>query len=370
MTSARFVEAGGGCTTVLEPGETLYVPMLAWHHFEYLDDAMSVSVRFGRNRLARFLSLDHFHRDPFIQNVASTMTGPDTAREVVDPVVQEIMAVYERPAPDIEQKIREVRALFRRLAAQRCPDAHPADLCPPEREEEQIGVRGARPPGSAGRDEVCASGGNHAQPPGRARDRASALDHPRWHRALRIYRGRRAGGAGEPARQGGPRRAHQGRGPRRRSRTSPRRVPRGSGAGGSQHRHACCALLVRYGETNSVDSLVEARPYLDELVAVFGDRPVHDVHASGLHRFHRDVASSPAVAPLLALLDRKTQRWEAAYTLRAQGAVDCLQWESPHPVRALVEVFERPGFAPRRVLKLGCGDGVNAGLHGRAQGTR
>ncbi len=119
-------------------------------------------------------------------------------------------------------------------------------------------------------------------------------------------------------------------------------------------------MLVRYGETNSVDSLVDARPYLDELVAVFGDRPVRDVRASELHRFHQDVASSPAVAPLLALLDRKTQRWEAAYTLRAQGAVDCLQWESPHPVRALVEVFERPGFAPRRVLELGCGDGVNA----------
>jgi SAM-dependent methyltransferase len=40
--------------------------------------------------------------------------------------------------------------------------------------------------------------------------------------------------------------------------------------------------------------------------------------------------------------------------------VEWLQWESEHPVRALVELFERPGFRPRQVLELGCGDGVNA----------
>jgi 2-polyprenyl-3-methyl-5-hydroxy-6-metoxy-1,4-benzoquinol methylase len=120
------------------------------------------------------------------------------------------------------------------------------------------------------------------------------------------------------------------------------------------------ALLLDYGESNTVESLVAARPYLEALAEGFGDRDARSITAKELHAFHRQIAQSPAVSPLLALLDKKAQRWETAYSLRSRGVVDCLQWESPRPVRALVELFDRPGFRPRRVLELGCGDGVNA----------
>jgi SAM-dependent methyltransferase len=120
------------------------------------------------------------------------------------------------------------------------------------------------------------------------------------------------------------------------------------------------ALLIEYGKANSVGSIVDASPYLEALARAFGDRDVRDVTSKELHAFHDQISASPAVSPLLRLLEKKSQRWEAAYTLRAQGLVECLQWESPHPVRALVELFERPGFRPQRVLELGCGNGVNA----------
>jgi lysine-specific demethylase 8 len=133
-----LVERIGGYHTVLEPGETIYIPMLMWHHLEYLDDAMSFNIRFGRTRFGRFLSLDHFHRDPYIQNVASEMVGPEPVLESFAPVIEEIKAEYTARSVDMRDKVRQIRACFRGLATRLCPGASPEQLCPPEREEEQI----------------------------------------------------------------------------------------------------------------------------------------------------------------------------------------------------------------------------------------
>lgn len=132
------VERAGGYHTVLEPGETIFIPMLMWHHLEYMDDAMSFNYRFGRTRYGRFLSVDNFHRDAYIQNVAAKMVGPEEELAAFAPVVDEIAAEYVRPAADLHEKVREVRALFRRLCAEIAPEAEPEALCPPEREEEQV----------------------------------------------------------------------------------------------------------------------------------------------------------------------------------------------------------------------------------------
>jgi cupin-like protein len=133
-----WVERAGGYHTVLEPGETVYIPMLMWHHLEYIDDAMSFNYRFGRTRYGRFLSVDNFHRDPYIQNVAAKMVGPDDVLRTFEPVIDEIADAYLQPRTDIRHKVRDMRALFRRLCADLAPEADPEGLCPPEREEEQV----------------------------------------------------------------------------------------------------------------------------------------------------------------------------------------------------------------------------------------
>jgi lysine-specific demethylase 8 len=133
-----WVERAGGYHTVLEPGETIYIPMLMWHHLEYMDDAMSFNYRFGRSRYGRFLSVDNFHRDPYIQNVAAKMVGPDEVLASFDPAIGEIADEYVRPVQDKREKVRDMRGLFRRLCAEIAPEAEPEALCPPEREEEQV----------------------------------------------------------------------------------------------------------------------------------------------------------------------------------------------------------------------------------------
>lgn len=117
--------------------------------------------------------------------------------------------------------------------------------------------------------------------------------------------------------------------------------------------------LLEFGRANSVQSLIGAAPYLEALAQAMGDREVRSVTAKDLHDFHRG-AGAELAEQVAGGLKRKSLRWEAIYSSRSQQLLGCLPWESERPVRALVELFDRPGFLPRRVLELGCGDGVNA----------
>jgi 2-polyprenyl-3-methyl-5-hydroxy-6-metoxy-1,4-benzoquinol methylase len=117
--------------------------------------------------------------------------------------------------------------------------------------------------------------------------------------------------------------------------------------------------LLEFGRENSVGSLTDAGHYLEALAGRFGDRDVRSLTAKDLHDFHREV-DAELVEPLMSGLRRKSLGWEAIYSSRSRQLLGPLQWESETPVSALVELFDRPGFRPRTVLELGCGDGVNA----------
>jgi SAM-dependent methyltransferase len=116
--------------------------------------------------------------------------------------------------------------------------------------------------------------------------------------------------------------------------------------------------LVEFGRANSVQSLIDAAPYLEALGSELGDRETRSVTARDLHEFHR--GAGELADPVLGGLRRKSLGWEAIYSSRRRGLLGPLQWESESPVSALVELFDRAEFEPRRVLELGCGDGVNA----------
>jgi hypothetical protein len=141
MTEAQkqeFVESAGGAMTTLYPGETIYIPMLAWHYLEYTDDAMSFNLRFGRNRYGRFMCVDNFHRDYYVQNFAALLADDAACASRYRPALDRVEAEYLRPAPDMEAKVRAMRALLRGLLRELDPGAAVDAYCPPEREADEL----------------------------------------------------------------------------------------------------------------------------------------------------------------------------------------------------------------------------------------
>ena len=133
-----FVDANNGYYAVLQPGETVYLPMLIWHYLGYSDDAMSFNIRFGRNRCGRFLCADNLHRDYYIQNFAAQLGGSVDNELKYKRELEEISREYRRPAARMEHKVESMRVLFRELATRCCPGARIQEYCPASREPGEL----------------------------------------------------------------------------------------------------------------------------------------------------------------------------------------------------------------------------------------
>ncbi len=128
----RYVDA---YDTVLEPGEAIFIPALAWHYVEYVDLAMSFSIRFGRNAYGRYLA-DNVFPDMFVQNVGCKYLG-DTHDSTISQRFNHIKEVVERDYPDAAARHGAVSACFKQLYSELCVDSiqHPYCAGPFERAE-------------------------------------------------------------------------------------------------------------------------------------------------------------------------------------------------------------------------------------------
>ncbi|KEQ19716.1 cupin-like domain-containing protein [Endozoicomonas numazuensis] len=74
----------------LEPGDMIYIPMMFWHHIDYLDTGVSVNFRFGNRPENTFIS-EHLHRDSFIQRLSLFLdsTDDDLARQAIMTALKE-----------------------------------------------------------------------------------------------------------------------------------------------------------------------------------------------------------------------------------------------------------------------------------------
>lgn len=132
-----FAAEVGGYHAVLEPGETIYMPALIWHYLGYIDDAMSFNLRFKRNRFGRFLCVDNFHRDSYIQNIGSRLASGsgDTGEHAA---VSAIEAEYVRETATLREKVVGMRSVLREACERLVPDLRPAAFCPPQMENTEV----------------------------------------------------------------------------------------------------------------------------------------------------------------------------------------------------------------------------------------
>lgn len=116
-----------GCEVVLEPGEALFIPAFAYHYVEYVDDAMSLSLDFGRNRWVRLLAAAFPH----------TSHMPIVGARLLDPEALErehpgFLAELERRTEALPADARERRGALEALAGSLAGDSADAGRAPLE----------------------------------------------------------------------------------------------------------------------------------------------------------------------------------------------------------------------------------------------
>jgi lysine-specific demethylase 8 len=133
----RLVAYLGGSDTLLHPGETLFIPALAWHYVEYVDTGMSVSLRFGRGELDRLVAEQVFH-DLYVQNVGTVALRSGLPADLE----QRIRGAVARSYPSPAEKYRCLKRLFQDLFQLLCPDAYAGRHAVPDtaRLEERLGT--------------------------------------------------------------------------------------------------------------------------------------------------------------------------------------------------------------------------------------
>lgn len=86
-----FVRSVGGMHAVLKPGDTLFLPALIWHGFQYLDTTMAITLRFHRNQANTWLA-ENTHRDFHFQALGWHLVNDQAAdprwRQLFDTVVE------------------------------------------------------------------------------------------------------------------------------------------------------------------------------------------------------------------------------------------------------------------------------------------
>lgn len=120
----KFIEYTKAQCCVLSPGETIYFPPLYWHSLIYLDNAATVTFRFGRSRMGKFMvdAVNYF--DSYWLNVCKKIIHKDLKTDAIArEIYQTVKANTERNFPSKLAKYYHMKKVFKELFYKFCPEA-------------------------------------------------------------------------------------------------------------------------------------------------------------------------------------------------------------------------------------------------------
>jgi lysine-specific demethylase 8 len=128
---AKLIARTGGYEAILEPGETLYVPPLFWHYFEYVDTALTINFRFGRSARRRFLA--RIHPSVHLQGVADRLGRERPLDGDELRAYRRLRAEARRPFRSLLRRRRHLQEVLEELYRTLYPDAPLPTLSAKER---------------------------------------------------------------------------------------------------------------------------------------------------------------------------------------------------------------------------------------------
>ncbi|WP_437896087.1 cupin-like domain-containing protein [Sorangium sp. So ce124] len=136
----EFVRFTGGYQCMLRAGEALLIPALMWHYFEYVETSMALTMRFRRNRYARFFG-DRLHFDYRLQAIAWRFLDERAITPELEGAFAEVEQAYWRPSVSPIEKGEELQQVFDRLYERLCAPASPGTYSRPFLEVVRRSVR-------------------------------------------------------------------------------------------------------------------------------------------------------------------------------------------------------------------------------------
>lgn len=117
----EFVEYVHGQQALLAEGETIFIPGMWWHYFDYLDTSMSLTLRWSHNRYLRFFH-EKLHFDQNVQIIATRFIDPNRVDAEAVAAFAEIQDEWRRSFDTAVAKGDHMHGVVERIARRLRPD--------------------------------------------------------------------------------------------------------------------------------------------------------------------------------------------------------------------------------------------------------
>ena len=108
---------------LLYPGETLLMPMMAWHYVEYMQTSMSINFRLGRNKYNKFLAELLPTSSTFVQGIAIKLIDENEVEQKYGKMFSSLVAACDVQYKSDRHRIRSLNRLCMEIYDELYPES-------------------------------------------------------------------------------------------------------------------------------------------------------------------------------------------------------------------------------------------------------